>query len=118
VDLSIRTVAKVQHLRGKVARQKEVFAMMADEAGALSLQNVLIRALAMDVVHQNRVLIFGGPRAALVDHRAGVCMTAARVARPPIAQVGTRADVMPMVGNRLNVGVSIRIEMLAGLPLV
>src|SRR3954452_9852234 len=64
------------------------------------------------------MLIFGGPRAALVDHGAGVCMSAARVARSPISQVGHRADVMPMVGNRLNVGVRIRIEMLAGLALV
>src|SRR4051794_6130308 len=45
-------------------------------------------------------------------------MSAAGVAGPAVAQVGHRADVMPMVGNRLNVGVGIRIEMLAGLPLV
>src|SRR4051812_21745893 len=62
--------------------------------------------------------IFGGPRAALIDHRAGMSMSAARVARAPITTMRRCADVMPMVGNRLNVGVCIRIEMLARLPLV
>src|SRR3954447_822986 len=91
---------------------------MANETGALTLQNVLVRALSVDVVHQDRMLIFVGPRTALVDHRAGMCMSATRIAGPAITKVRSCAYIMSMVCDRLNVGIDIRIEMLARLPLV
>src|SRR5712672_2999141 len=85
INLPIWTVSEVEHLRRQITRQKKVFPMMADEARALAFQNVLVRSLAMDVVHEDCVPILVGPRSALVDHRAGMRMPATRIARAAIA---------------------------------
>src|SRR5690349_8839972 len=45
-------------------------------------------------------------------------MPAACVTRATIAGVRRTADIVPMVGNSLNVGVRVRIEVLACLPLI
>src|SRR5438128_2561480 len=58
------------------------------------------------------------PRAALVDHCAGVGMAATRVARSTVSRMGRPSDVMPMVGDRLNFAVGEGIERLARLPLI
>ena len=84
-----------------------------------ALQNIRVEPLAVDVVHEDRVAILVRPGAAQIDHRAG----SARVRRPHRSSrrcraCGVVADVVPMVGDRLNVGVGVRIEVLARLPLV
>jgi len=75
-------------------------------------------SLAMDVVHEDCVPILVGPRSALVDHRTGVRMPTARIARAAVASVRRSANIVPVVGNRLNIGVCVRIKMLARLPLI
>src|SRR4051812_41471269 len=92
--------------------------MMADEAGAFALENVLIHALAVDVVHKDRVTILVRPGAAQIDHGAAMGVAAAGVVRAAVALMRRVADVMAVVGDRLNVGICVWIHMLAGLPLV
>src|SRR4051812_40632799 len=97
VNLSVRTVAEVQHLRSEIARQKEILSMVPDKARALAFQDVLVRALPVDVVHEDRMAIFVRPRAALIDHRTGVRMPAARIARATVSGMRRSANVVPMV---------------------
>ena len=60
-----------------------------------------------------------GPGAALVDHRAGVGVAAARRRSDrPLPRVRVGADVVAVVGDRLDVVVGVRVEVRPGLPLV
>src|SRR5262249_13679674 len=92
--------------------------VMADETRALSLENVVVHALAVDVVHEDRVAIFVRPNATQVDHRAAMGVATTCITRPAIAGVRRRADVVAMLRDRLNVGVGIGLEMLTRLALV
>ena len=57
--------------------------------------------------------------AAEVDHRAGVGVAAAGRIRSAVAGVRPLvADLVHVVGDRLDVVVGVRVEVLAGLPLV
>ena len=53
------------------------------------------------------------PGAALVDHRAGVGVAAAGRVGPAVAAVWVGAEVMPVVGDGLDVVVGVGIEVLA-----
>ena len=64
----------------------------------------------MDVVHEDLIAIFFRPGAAQVNHRAGVRMAAARLIGPLVARVRRAAQVVQVVGDRLDVVVRVRVE--------
>src|SRR4051812_5971225 len=73
----------------------------------------------MNVVHEDSAAIFLWPGAALIDHAAGVSVPAAeRVGLAAVVVVPLIARVMAVVGDRLDVVVGVRIEMLPRLPLI
>ena len=63
-------------------------------------------------------LVLGRPGTAQVDHRPGVRVAAAGGVGAAVAAVRVGAEVVPVVGDRLDVVVGVGIEMLARLPLV
>ena len=93
--------------------------MTADEARSPRRERVHVDPRAVDVVHEDLVAIFGRPASAQVDHRPGVCVSAAeRVTAVPVLLVPLIAGEMPVIGDRLDVVVSVRIEMHAALTLI
>ena len=84
----------------------------------LRLEDIAIDPGPVDVVHEERAAVLGRPGAAQVDHRAGVGMAAAGGVGPAVAAMRVGAEVMPVIGDGLDVVVGVGIEMLARLPLV
>ena len=84
----------------------------------LRLEDVAVEPGAVDVVHEQRAAVLGRPGAAQVDHRAGVGVAAAGGVGAAVAAVRVGAQVMPVVGDGLDVVVGVGIEVLARLPLV
>ncbi len=64
----------------------------------------------MDVAHEDLAAVLRGPGAALVDHQAAVGVAAAGGVAAVVAAVRRGADVVDVVGDRLDVGIGVRIE--------
>ena len=120
VDAAVGAVAEVEHLAPRVVGQQEVRAVRGDVARALPLQPIGVGAAAVDVVHEDRLAVLARPGvAAEVDHRPGVGVAAAGRCRAAVAGVRSLApDPVDVVGDGLDVVVDVRVEVLAGLPLV
>ena len=120
VDVAVGAVPEVEHLAPRVVGLQEVGAVRGDVARALRLQPIDVDAAAVDVVHEDGVAILLGPGvAAEIDHRAGVGVAAAGRVGPAVAGVRSLvADPVQVIGDRLDVVVGVRVEVLARLPLV
>src|SRR5688500_9681863 len=92
--------------------------MAADVAAAARFQNIHGDPLAVDVVHENLPAVFLRPLAAEVNHRAGVSVATAGCVALAVAAVRVGAEVVYVIGDRLDVIVRVRIEMLPGLTLI
>src|SRR5258708_3836699 len=71
--------------------------------------------VAVHVAHEHLVAVLGRPAAAEVDHGAAVGVAAAGGIAAVVAAVRVGADIVEMVGDGVDVGVSVRVEMVAGL---
>ncbi len=77
------------------------------------------KPIAVDVVHEELVAVLLRPGSAEIDHRPGVGVPAADVvAAVAVRLVPLIADPVTVLGDRLNVGVRVRVEVLARLPLI
>ena len=89
--------------------------MRADEAGAARLQDVAVDPRPVDVIHEQRAAVFGRERVAEVDHGAGMGMAASGGIRATVAVMRVGAEIMPVIGDGLDIVVRVGIEMLPGL---
>ncbi len=117
-DAAVGPVLEADDLRPEIVGQEEVGGVRADETRTAGLQDVAVDPSPVDVVHEQRALVLGRPGTAQIDHRPRVRMAAAGGVGPAVAAVRVGPQVMPVVGDRLDVVVGIGIEMLARLPLV
>ena len=84
----------------------------------LGVEDVAVDPGPVDVVHEERAAVLGRPGAAQVDHRPGVGVAAAGRVGPAVAAVRVGAQVVAVIGDRLDVVIGVGIEVLARLPLV
>ena len=70
----------------------------------------------MNVAHVQLAAIFLWPGAAEVDHQTAMGVAAARAVRAFVSRVRRGSGVVKMVGDGLNVGIGVRVEVIAGLP--
>ena len=117
-DLSIGTGHQVDHLRPLVAGQQKIGIAVPRIAGAFRDQLIDVDAVAVDVVHEEFAVVLLGPGSALVDHRPGMGMAAAEVvAGFAVVVIPLVAGVVPVPGDRLDVVISMRVEVRSRLPL-
>ena len=120
VDVAVGAVAQVDEAATQASlASRKSGPWLADVAGALRLQHVHVEPLAVDVAHEDLAAVLRGPGAAEVDHRRrsgrGRRRRESERLLPPC---GVGADVVAVVGDRLDVVVGVRVEVLARLALV
>jgi len=119
VDLTIGSVAQVEHLGPFVVGEEEVGCGVADVTGAARGEEIHIEARAVDVVHDELVAVFGGPVIGEIDHGPGVGVA------PPCSAGGGSIGIVPLVadpvtmfGDGGDIGVGVGVEVLAPLTMV
>ena len=118
VHVAVRAVLQVDEPGPLVVRQQEVRAVAGDVAAALRLEHVHVDPLAVDVAHEELAVVLLRPRPAEVAHQPAVGVPAAGRVAAVVAAVRVRPDVVQVVGDRPDVGVRVRVEVLARLPQV
>ena len=103
--------------------------MFADVTAAFRVRVVGHEAMAVQVAEEELIAIRRRKQAALINGESAVCMTTAKGVRIVVhhsrasgfveADIGARiASIMGVVGDGLDILVSMRIEVLPGLPLI
>ena len=118
VDVAVRPALEGHGDRPAVVGQQEVGVAVGLVATALGADHVDVEAVAVQVTHEEFAVVLLGPGAALVAHQAAVGVAAAGRVAAVVAGVGRGPDVVSVQGDRLDVGVGVRVEVAAGLPVV
>ena len=118
VDRAVRTGLEVDASEPGVVSEQEIVAVLADEPRSLGNEHVGVETVSMDVGHEDPTAPLARESVRLVDHRAAVSMSAPDRGGPTVARVRCGAEVVPVVGDRLDVVVDVRVEVVARLPLV
>src|SRR5690606_24208082 len=101
-----------------VVREEQILPVPPDVSRSAALENVLVHAIAVDVVHEERVSILGRKRVAEIDHRSAVRVSSARRARAVVPGVRIAAEEVDVIPDVLEVVVDRVAKMEARLALV
>ncbi len=111
----------------RIVREHQIRRMRADVGRTLARHAVLVDPVAVDVVEQNRVAIFGRERGSAVDQRAAMRVSAAgrvgagvgdRAVTTPPSVVADVSRIVRMIGDAADLDPRIGIEMSSALPLI
>ena len=117
-DVAVGTILKVDEPGPSIVGEQKVRPMTGDIARPLRPRHIHVEAMAVDVAHEKLIAIRVGPTAAEVDHQAAVGVAPAGAVGLVVAAVGIRAEVVEMIGDRLDVVVGVGVEMLTTLPMI
>ena len=116
-DIAVGPVAEIDEACPRVVGQQEIVAVRRHESRASRMQQIRVEPVPVDVPHHHLAAIFLGPGIPQVNHQPAVSVAAAGLVAAVVAAVWRRTHVMAVIGDGDDVGVGVRIEMRAGLPL-